>query len=55
MAEQALELAGEVLARDPLERPGELIVPLGVPLDHGDGHPQGAAVDGRGAYDLLPS
>ena len=65
MADQTLELAGEVLARDPLERPGELIVLLGALLDRDNGHPQdaaalagdhlerlGAAVDCRGAHDL---
>jgi hypothetical protein len=48
-----------------LERPGKLIVLLGVPLDRGDGYPQDAAalagdslellraaIDGRGADDL---
>ena len=65
LADHALELAGEVLARDPLERPGELIVLLGMPLDRGNGYPQDAAaltgdglellraaIDGRGADDL---
>jgi hypothetical protein len=54
-----------VLARNPLKRPGELIVLLGVPLDRGDAYPQdaaalagdglellSAAIDGRGADDL---
>src|SRR3954451_20297430 len=51
-ADQSLELAGEVLASDPLQRPGELIITFRVLLDRGDGQPQGATILGSARLEL---